>query len=255
MLRLLRALARALALASPLTTIAFALLFACNPDPPTGDVCEQASRIFNECGASLPTLAGTCSATKKAIATCITMNATNCEALAGLYERLDVCVANFADGGDPELGSGEIPTVSGEAKTIVDAGRDAKKPDSKPADASSPPTSPSPQDAAVEASIIDAGPPPWTGMDATGTIASGITRYFVTPVLEPGTYHFALTGTGDADLYVRKGAAPNTTTWDCRPFLAGTSEACAITLDTSAAIHVMLRGVATSSTFNLAGRP
>jgi hypothetical protein len=35
-------------------------------------------------------------------------------------------------------------------------------------------------------------------------------------------------GTGDADLYVRKGAAPTTSTYDCRPYLGGNNETCSI---------------------------
>jgi serine protease len=31
--------------------------------------------------------------------------------------------------------------------------------------------------------------------------------------------------TGDADLYVRRGAQPTTSTYDCRPFLSGTTKA------------------------------
>jgi len=36
-------------------------------------------------------------------------------------------------------------------------------------------------------------------------------------------------GTGDADLYVRAGAAPTTTTYTCRPYLSGNAETCTIT--------------------------
>ncbi len=35
-------------------------------------------------------------------------------------------------------------------------------------------------------------------------------------------------GTGDADLYVRAGAAPTTTTYNCRPYLSGNTETCTI---------------------------
>ncbi len=35
-------------------------------------------------------------------------------------------------------------------------------------------------------------------------------------------------GTGDADLYVRAGAAPTTTTYTCRPYLSGNAETCTI---------------------------
>ncbi len=40
-------------------------------------------------------------------------------------------------------------------------------------------------------------------------------------------------GTGDADLYVRKGSEPTSTAWDCRPYLSGNTETC--TFDAPAA--------------------
>lgn len=44
----------------------------------------------------------------------------------------------------------------------------------------------------------------------------------------------ALTGsTGDADLYVRKGAVPTTTTYDCRPYLSGSAESCSFAASTT----------------------
>lgn len=39
----------------------------------------------------------------------------------------------------------------------------------------------------------------------------------------------SITGTGDADLYVRKGAPPTDTEWDCRPFFSTSEETCAFT--------------------------
>lgn len=36
-------------------------------------------------------------------------------------------------------------------------------------------------------------------------------------------------GSGDADLYVRKGSQPTTAAYDCRPYLTGNSESCSIT--------------------------
>jgi serine protease len=48
-------------------------------------------------------------------------------------------------------------------------------------------------------------------------------------------------GTGDADLYVRHGAAPTTSRWDYRPFLEGNDEA--VSAQTVAGTwYVMVRG-------------
>src|SRR6185295_18699004 len=42
-----------------------------------------------------------------------------------------------------------------------------------------------------------------------------------------GTTSFSVSGgTGDADLYVRRGSAPTTSVFDCRPFVNGNSETC-----------------------------
>ena len=49
-------------------------------------------------------------------------------------------------------------------------------------------------------------------------------------------------GSGDADLYVRYGARPTTSTWTCRPYLKGNSEACTITNPQDGDWFVMIRG-------------
>jgi leucyl aminopeptidase len=76
----------------------------------------------------------------------------------------------------------------------------------------------------------------------------------VTPVVAAGTYKFDMTGTGDADLYVRIGKAPTTATYDCRPYKTGTNESCSVTLAQPSTINVMIRGYASSdSTWELKG--
>ncbi len=49
-------------------------------------------------------------------------------------------------------------------------------------------------------------------------------------------------GTGDADLYVRKGSAPTTSLWDYRPYLSGNNEAVTVTNPAAGDWFVMLRG-------------
>ncbi|MBA3499928.1 MAG: pre-peptidase C-terminal domain-containing protein, partial [Deltaproteobacteria bacterium] len=49
-------------------------------------------------------------------------------------------------------------------------------------------------------------------------------------------------GTGDADLYVKRGAAPTTTVWDQRPYLSGNTESVSIASPQAARYFVMLRG-------------
>ncbi|MCG8460927.1 MAG: PPC domain-containing protein, partial [Holophagales bacterium] len=54
-------------------------------------------------------------------------------------------------------------------------------------------------------------------------------------------------GTGDADLYVRFGAAPTTSTWDCRPYLVGNSETCTFDPASSGTYHIMVRAYSSYS--------
>lgn len=49
-------------------------------------------------------------------------------------------------------------------------------------------------------------------------------------------------GTGDADLYVRRGAAPTTSTYDCRPYVAGNNETCTLTVSTPGTYYIKVRG-------------
>ncbi|MFC3032116.1 collagenase [Pseudoalteromonas fenneropenaei] len=49
-------------------------------------------------------------------------------------------------------------------------------------------------------------------------------------------------GSGDGDLYVRFGAAPTTTSWDCRPYVGGNAERCDIATPQAGTYHVMVRG-------------
>ncbi len=85
-------------------------------------------------------------------------------------------------------------------------------------------------------------PQPWAGMNETASVARNAQRSWSTPILAPGTYEFAMTGTQDADLYVRIGSAPTTGTYDCRPFKSGSNETCSVTLSAPAKIFTMVRG-------------
>jgi PKD repeat protein len=58
-------------------------------------------------------------------------------------------------------------------------------------------------------------------------------------------------GTGDADLYVRFGSAPTTSTYDCRPYVGGNNETCAISNIQTGTYHVMLRAYSTYSGVSL----
>jgi hypothetical protein len=99
-------------------------------------------------------------------------------------------------------------------------------------------------------------PPPgqWAGMSESGAVTKSQEKRYETPSLPAGKYVFTMTGTGDADLYVRAGVAPTTTAYDCRPYESGSAEQCIINLTVASPIHVMVRGYAASSTYKVEGK-
>src|SRR5262249_51335795 len=58
-------------------------------------------------------------------------------------------------------------------------------------------------------------PQPWGGLNEQGSLAHNANQTYMTPTLAAGTYQFAMTGSGDADLYVKVGSAPSLTSYDC----------------------------------------
>jgi serine protease len=61
-------------------------------------------------------------------------------------------------------------------------------------------------------------------------------------------------GSGDADLYVRFGSPPTTTTYTCRPYLNGNNETCSFSAPQVGTYHVMLRAYTAFSGVQLVGR-
>lgn len=93
----------------------------------------------------------------------------------------------------------------------------------------------------------------WDGLAEGATVKRGEQRRYETPTLPAGRYRFTLSGSGDADLYVRAGEAPSLTLYDCRPYRAGSAEACEVELGSAAPIHVLVDGYAASSAYKLVG--
>jgi serine protease len=60
-------------------------------------------------------------------------------------------------------------------------------------------------------------------------------------------------GSGDADLYVRFGSAPTTSTYTCRSWATGNSETCNISTAQAGTYHVLVRGYAAFSGLSLTG--
>jgi hypothetical protein len=66
-----------------------------------------------------------------------------------------------------------------------------------------------------------------------------------------GEYVLTLSGTGDADLYVRVGARPTLSAYDCRPYSSSSNEVCAVDAESGQAIHWMVVGYKQSSVVTL----
>ncbi|NVK87947.1 MAG: M4 family metallopeptidase [Gammaproteobacteria bacterium] len=64
-------------------------------------------------------------------------------------------------------------------------------------------------------------------------------------------------GSGDADLYVRRGAQPTTSSYDCRPYRWGNEENCSFNAPASEVWHIGIRGYSASSgvTLNIKAQP
>ena len=94
------------------------------------------------------------------------------------------------------------------------------------------------------------GPPRATGTPQTGTTsgsvgAKQVVQFNPITVLPGSTFTVTMTGSGDPDLYVRFGAAPTVTLFDCRPYKTGATESCTVTVPASQGqVFMMVQGYA-----------
>ncbi|MFY0526107.1 M4 family metallopeptidase [Archangium gephyra] len=84
------------------------------------------------------------------------------------------------------------------------------------------------------------------------SVASGASDNFGPYSVVAGSkFKVVMSGSGDPDLYVRFGAAPTTSTYNCRPYASGASETCDLTVPAGqSSAYVMVRGY-TSATYTL----
>ncbi len=83
------------------------------------------------------------------------------------------------------------------------------------------------------------------GVEVTGIGGeAGSTRYYAIEVPTGATQLTVATsgGTGDVDLYIRRGALPQEFVYDCRPFLPGNEETCTVASPAAGYWYIMLRG-------------
>ncbi|MBE0377704.1 S8 family peptidase [Pseudoalteromonas prydzensis] len=116
--------------------------------------------------------------------------------------------------------------------------------------------------AAAVAAASGTTPPPPTGNELldgqalTGLSGSASSTTFYTMTVPSGASNVTFTmsgGSGDADMYVRAGSAPTTSTYDCRPYKNGNNEECSIDNPTAGTYHVMLSGYSAYANVSLVG--
>lgn len=95
------------------------------------------------------------------------------------------------------------------------------------------------------------------GVAVTGLAAgTGLTTATYTLVVPAGATNLNFVtsgGTGDADLYVKFGSAPTTSSYDCRPYIGGNAETCTIANPQAGTYYVTLRAFSTFSGVSLQG--
>ena len=86
----------------------------------------------------------------------------------------------------------------------------------------------------------------------TASGAKGANKTYGPFAVTAGTdFSVVMTGTGDADLYVRFGATPTASSYNCRPYLNGSNESCDLTVPTGQTqAYILVNGYA-AATFSL----
>ena len=95
------------------------------------------------------------------------------------------------------------------------------------------------------------------GVPVTGISGAASSQQFWTIDVPAGASNLVINttgGTGDADLYVRFGAAPTTTTYNCRPYQGGNVESCSFATPQTGTYHVLVRGFSAFSGVTLTAR-
>lgn len=92
------------------------------------------------------------------------------------------------------------------------------------------------------------------GVAKTGLAGSSGTELSYTVVIAAGASNLSIVtsgGTGDADLYVKFGSAPTTSSYNCRPYLNGNNETCTFAAPQAGTYYVKVRGYTTFSGVSL----
>ncbi len=92
------------------------------------------------------------------------------------------------------------------------------------------------------------------GVAKTGLSGASGSEQFFTIDVPAGATDLSFTmsgGTGDADLYTRRGSKPTTSSYDCRPYKSGNSETCTVASPATDTYHVMIRAYSAFSGVSL----
>ncbi|MEO6154860.1 MAG: PPC domain-containing protein, partial [Thermomonas sp.] len=92
------------------------------------------------------------------------------------------------------------------------------------------------------------------GVALPSVATSSWSSTYTMPVAAGQSVTFTISGgTGDADMYVKAGSAPTTTSYNCRPYASGNSETCTFTPTTATTYYVKVRAYAAFSGVTLKG--
>lgn len=94
------------------------------------------------------------------------------------------------------------------------------------------------------------------GVPVAGISGAAGSQQFWTISVPAGASNLSIAtsgGSGDADLYVRFGSAPTTSSYSCRPYRSGNAETCTFAAPQAGTYHVMLRGYSAFSGVSLVG--
>ncbi len=92
------------------------------------------------------------------------------------------------------------------------------------------------------------------GVAETGLSGAAASETFYTIDVPAGASNLVVAmsgGSGDADLYVRFGSQPTTSTYDCRPYESGNAETCTFASPSAGTYHVMVRAYSAYSGVSL----
>ncbi len=111
----------------------------------------------------------------------------------------------------------------------------------------------------TSASVTVTDPPPGDDIITNGEVISGLAansgewiRYRIIVPAGASNLVISISGSsGDADLYTRFGAAPTTTTYDCRPYTAGSNESCTYSSPSAGEYHIGIRAYSSFSGLSL----